>query len=549
MKNFFGWNRTTEPEMVAERPIPDVEIPEQSLPAFVLGDRREHGHELAFVDGSTGRELTVGALTTQVDGVAAGLAGRGVEPGDVFAIYAPNVPEYAVAFHGVTSIGGVVTPLNPRSTTEEVTRQLRETEARHLLTVPALLDTALEAAERTAIEDVFVLGDAPSGTPFSTLVDSDNPTPTVEVDPDDLAVIPYSSGTTGLPKGVELSHRNLVANVAQLSAVRPAEFTADDVTVGVLPFYHIYGMTVIMNQGLKAGTTVVTMPAFDLEPFLEILARRGVTTAYLVPPIILALANAPVVEDYDLSALEVITSGAAPLSTDVAAACADRLDCLVKQGYGLTEASPVTHLTPREPDRVRRGAVGPALPNTECQIVDVETREPLGPGEKGEVLVRGPQVMRGYHGRPAATGAAFENEAAQTDSGGAEIDGGWLRTGDLGVLDAEGYLTVVDRVKELIKYKGHQVAPAELERRLLNQPTIDDAAVVPKPDERAGEIPKALVVPDGDVDPEAVKDAIAERVAPHKRVREVDVVAEIPRSASGKIQRRELIEKHVQDQP
>lgn len=535
--------------MVAESPISDIKIPEQSLPSFILKGREEHDHEPAFVDGSTGRKLTIEAFTTQVDGVAASLAGRGVEPGDVFAIYAPNVPEYAVAFHGVTSTGGVITPINPRSTTEEVTRQLRETAARHLLTVPALLDTAIEAAEGTTIEEVFVLGDAPSGTPFSALVESDDPVPAVDVDPEDPAVIPYSSGTTGLPKGVELSHRNLVANVAQLSAVSPAEFTAEDVTIGVLPFYHIYGMTVIMNQALKAGTTVVTVPAFDLEPFLETLATTGVTTAYLVPPIILALANAPVVEEYDLSALEVITSGAAPLSTDIAKACADRLGCLVKQGYGLTEASPVTHLTPRDPDRVHRGAVGPALPNTECRIVDVETREPLGPGEAGEVLVRGPQIMRGYHGRPAATAEAFEDKVMQAGDEKTGSKDRWLRTGDLGVLDAEGYLTVVDRVKELIKYKGQQVAPAELEKRLLDQPAITDAAVVPKPDERAGEIPKALVVSDGDIDPEAVKDAVAERVAPHKQVREVDVVTEIPRSASGKIQRRQLIEDHVREQP
>jgi acyl-CoA synthetase (AMP-forming)/AMP-acid ligase II len=526
--------------MIAESPFPDIEIPEQSLPSFVLEDRRERSDELAFVEGPTGRELTVEEFAAQVDGIAAGLAERGFERGEVFAIYAPNVPEYAVAFHGVTSIGGVVTPVNSRSSAEEVTRQLGETGARYLLTVPALLDEAGEAAEATAVEEVFVLGDAATGTPFSALLETDDPAPAIDVDPEDLAVLPYSSGTTGLPKGVELTHRNLVANVAQLSAVRPPEFTAEDVTVGVLPFAHIYGMTVIMNQGLRAGTTVVTMPAFDLEPFLNTLAATGVTTAYLVPPIILALANAPIVEEYDLSALETITSGAAPLSAEVARACADRLDCLVKQGYGLTEASPVTHITPRAPEQVRRGAVGPPLPNTECRVVDIETREPLELGEEGEVLVRGPQVMRGYYDRSDATADAFET------TGSAAADDGWLRTGDLGVLDAEGYLTIVDRIKELIKYKGHQVAPAELEKRLLEQPSIAEAAVVPEPDERAGEIPKALVVPDGEIDPEAVKDAIAERVAPHKRVRELEVVEEIPKSASGKVLRRELIEEHVE---
>ncbi len=518
--------------MPFESPFPDVTIPDTSLPEFVLDGAAERGDEPAFVDADTGREVTFAELPAKVDALAAGLADRGFGKGDVFAIYAPNLPEYPVAFHGVTSVGGVVTTVNPLYTVEELTRQLDDTDARFLLTVPPFAEKAREAAEETAVEEVFVLGESEVGTPFPALFDAEAESPDVDIDPEELAVLPYSSGTTGLPKGVELTHRNLIANICQVSGVEPPDFGADDVSVGVLPFYHIYGMTVVMNWHIRAGATVVTVPKFELEPFLETLASHEVSVAYLVPPIVLALAHKPVVEEYDLSALSTITVGAAPLAEDVADACADRLDCLVKQGYGLTETSPVTHLAPRDPEQVRRGTVGPPVPNTACRIVDVETGEDLGPGEEGEVLVRGPQVMRGYYNSPDATTDAF-------------VDG-WLRTGDVGVADEDGYLSVIDRVKELIKYKGYQVAPAQLEGLLLEEPSVADAAVVPKPDEEAGEIPKAFVVPDGEIDTGAVMDAVAERVAPQKEIREMAVVDEIPKSPSGKILRRVLVDEYVE---
>ena len=518
--------------MAVESPFPDVSIPDKSLPEFVLDGVPDRGDTPAFIGADTGRRVTFAELRTRVDALAAGLSTRGFEHGDVFAIYAPNLPEYPVAFHGVTAVGGVVTTVNPLSTVEELTRQLDDTGATCLLTVPPFADKAAEAADATAIEEVFVLGESEIGTPFPALFDTEVDPPDVIVEPDDLAVLPYSSGTTGLPKGVELTHRNLVANLCQMSGVEPPEFDAHDVSIGVLPFYHIYGMNVVMNWHIREGVTVVTAPKFELEPFLETLEEHSVTVAYLVPPIVLRLAQEPLVEEYDLSALSLIGSGAAPLPEEVATACASRLDCLVKQGYGLTEASPTTHFTPRDPDRVRRGTVGPTLPNTECRVVDVETGEDLEPGEEGEILVRGPQVMRGYHNRPDATANAFEDD--------------WLRTGDLGVVDEDGYLRVVDRVKELIKYKGYQVAPAELEGLLMEEPAVADAAVVPKPDRVAGEIPKASVVPDGDIDTDAVKSSVAEHVAPQKKIREIETIDEIPKSPSGKILRRVLIEEHVE---
>jgi acyl-CoA synthetase (AMP-forming)/AMP-acid ligase II len=517
---------------VVASPFPDVTIPDESLPEFVLDGVADRGDDVALVDADTSREVTFAELRARADAVAASLSTRGFARGDVFAIYAPNLPQYPVAFHAVTAAGGVVTPVDPSATVEELTRQLNDTGATHLLTVPSIADGAAEAAASSAVEEVFVLGESEVGSPFRVLIDTEAEPPGVDIGPDDLAVLAYSSGTTGPPKGVELTHRNLVAAVCQMSGSEPPEITDDDVSVGVLPFSHIYGMTVVMNLHLREGVTVVTVPQFAFEPFLDTLEKHRVTVAYLVPPIVRALAQRPVVNEFDLSSLSLIGSGAAPLPTEMANACADRLDCLVKQGYGLTETSGTTHLNPRDPDRIRRGSVGLPVPNTECRVVDVETDEELGVGEQGEVLIRGPQVMQGYHDRPEATANAF------TD--------GWLRTGDLGVVDEDGYLSVIDRVKELIKYNGYQVAPAELETLLTEEPAVTDAAVVPKPDRTAGEIPKAFVVADGDIDTEAVRSTVAERVAPHKRIREMEVVDEIPRSPSGKILRRILIEESVE---
>jgi acyl-CoA synthetase (AMP-forming)/AMP-acid ligase II len=272
----------------------------------------------------------------------------------------------------------------------------------------------------------------------------------------------------------------------------------------------------------------VTLPRFDLEQFLQAIQDYRVTRAYLVPPIILALAKHPLVDSYDLSSLISITSGAAPLGMDVAEACAARLGCIVKQGYGLTETSPVTHATPDE--RNKPGLVGPGLPNTDYKIVDVATGAALGPGREGELCIRGPQVMRGYLNQPEATANTIDRD-------------GWLHTGDVAIVDDEGYVAIVDRIKELIKYKGFQVAPAELEAILAAHPAISDVAVVGSPDAEAGEIPKAYVVARQEIGAEEILAYVARRVAPHKRIRLLEVVDQIPRAASGKILRRVLVER------
>jgi acyl-CoA synthetase (AMP-forming)/AMP-acid ligase II len=327
-----------------------------------------------------------------------------------------------------------------------------------------------------------------------------------------------------------LTHRNLVANICQCEPVLPTR--EDDVVAGILPFFHIYGMLVILNAAIHAGATIVTLPRFDLEQFLKLLQDYEVTRANLVPPIVLALAKHPAVERYRLPRLQAILSGAAPLGEDVARACAERLGCMVIQGYGLTETSPVTHVSPLDPSQIRLASIGKPLPNTECKVVDVATGAELGPNQDGELWIRGPQVMRGYLNGPTATAEALDLQ-------------GWLRTGDLVRVDDDGYFYVVDRLKELIKYRGYQVAPAELEALLLSHPAVADAAVIPSPDEEAGEVPKAFVVRRAGATAGVTEDDllayVAERVAPFKKIRSVEFVAEIPKAASGKILRRVLV--------
>jgi acyl-CoA synthetase (AMP-forming)/AMP-acid ligase II len=327
---------------------------------------------------------------------------RGLRKGDVFAIYAPNCLEYAVAFHAVASIGGITTTVNPLFTADELTHQLIDAGATYLLTIPALLEKAGEAARRAGVREVFVIGKAPDATPFASLSSSCSNVPLAPIDPStDLAALPFSSGTTGLPKGVMLTHANLVANVAQIAACEPV--SEADTLIGVLPFFHIYGLTVLMNFGLAAGATIVMLPRFELGAFLQALESYRVTYAYVAPPVVLALAKQPMVEQFDLSPLRVILSGGAPLSANVAEACRARIGCHVKQGYGLTETSPVTHLGSPDPEHASSGSAGLLLPNTEAMIVSPARGEALGLNMEGELWIRGPQVMNGYLNRPDAT--------------------------------------------------------------------------------------------------------------------------------------------------
>ena len=329
---------------------------------------------------------------------------------------------------------------------------------------------------------------------------------------------------------MELTHANLVSNARQSQGA--IGFTAEDVVVGVAPFFHAIGQNLILPCSLRVGATVVTMPRFDFAGFLELVQRYRATATVVVPPIMLALAGHPLVDDYDLSSLRFLGCGAAPLGAEVEQRCADRLGCPVAQGFGMTEGAATFAIAPL--DAPRRGSAGRLLGGTQARIVDPGGGGDLGPGRTGELWLRGPQVMRGYRNHPEATARTIDPD-------------GWLRTGDLCYLDADGHLFVVDRLKELIKYKGAQVAPAELEQLLCAHPAVADAAVVPRPDPEAGELPVAYVARRADVDAAELQAWVAERVAPYKRLRDVRFVDQVPRSPTGKLLRRTLVEAERAD--
>ena len=513
--------------MIYRNPYPDPEIPDVPLTPFILRHAARLSDKPALIDGPSGRTLTYGQLADGVRRVAAGLARRGFQKGDVFATICPNVPEFAVVFHGVADRGGATTMINPLFTAGEMHRQLADAGARFVLTVPARLAAVREAVAGTRVAEIFVLGESIGATPFHALVEHAGPLPPVAINPgEDVVALPYSSGTGGHPKGVMLTHRNLVASVLGRWPMLPDP--EDDTIVSVSPLFHIAGLSVL-NAYLYAGATLVLMPRFDLQTFLRVLQDCRATRAVLPPPIILELSRNSLVANFDLSRLGLILWGAAPLSEAVARTCQERLGCRLMQLYGLTEGSGSTHLVPPAAED-RPSSTGLPLTGTECKVVDVATGADLSPGQLGEVCVRGPIVMKGYLNQPVATAETIDPE-------------GWLHTGDLGTVDDDGWLTVVDRLKELIKYKAFQVAPAELEAVLLSHPAVADAAVIPSPDEEAGEIPKAFVVLNEEATAEELMEFVAARVAPYKKVRRLEFIDAIPKSASGKILRRVLVER------
>jgi len=508
-------------------PLGSVDIPDVSITEFLLRRVDDHPDKPALVDGMTGRTLTYAELRDAIHHTAGGLAETGFGKGDVLAIMAPNIPEYGVAFHAVALLGGTVTTINPTYTAHEVLHQLVDADAKYLVTIGMFLETAQEAAAGTHVDEIYTFDGAEGSIPFASLMGEAKVSEQVPIDlAEDVAVLPYSSGTTGLSKGVMLTHRNLVANLAQAEPV--LEMDPDgEVLVAVLPFFHIYGMQVLMNGAIANGATVVTMPRFDLELFLGILEDHGVTRAYVVPPIVLAMAKHPLVDDYDLSKLKVLFSGAAPLGAEVSREAAQRTGAQVVQGYGLTETSPVTHATLM--GDTKPGSIGYALPLTEVRIVDPESGSDCAVDQDGEIWIRGPQVMKGYLKNPEATANCIDTD-------------GWFHTGDIGHVDPDGHYYIVDRLKELIKYKGFQVPPAELEALLLTHPSIADAAVIPVPDEEAGELPKAYIVlkPAIPATAHEIMDFVAGHVATYKQIRIVEFIDAIPKSASGKILRRVL---------
>jgi acyl-CoA synthetase (AMP-forming)/AMP-acid ligase II len=381
-------------------------------------------------------------------------------------------------------------------------------------TVPPLRDAAALAGAREVVTLEELAGPGPAAAAVSR--------------PDDLALLPYSSGTTGLPKAVMLTHVQLATAVRQVHAA--TRLSERDTLLAVAPFFHGLGFAVTLAGGLSAGTTLVTLAGFDLERMLALIERHRVTVLVGAPPLLLALAEHPVVDRHDLSSLQLVLAGGAPLAPAVQDAVAARLShAVVGQGWGLTETTVGAAVADRGRDRLP-GSVGRALPNTALRVVDPASGGDLGPGEVGELRVSGLQLTPGYRGRRDATAALIDAD-------------GWLRTGDLGRIDADGNVFVVDRLKDLIKVNGYQVAPAELEALLMTHPAVADAAVIGRPDRRRGEVPVAAVVPRGEVAGEALLARLAAHVAPYKRLHDVRFLAALPRTPTGKLLRRVLVEQ------
>jgi long-chain acyl-CoA synthetase len=500
---------------------------------------RRNGGKTALIDTSCNRRFTFAEYGSLVESLARGLISAGLAPGEVVAIFLPNSWEFAITYHATTLAGGIPTLLNPSYREREIRYQLDNSGAAFLITDSPLLEN-VKLAGLPGLRRVFTTRSfttqvqsaccedfasllRPMSAKFPNAIQNSQET---------IAALPYSSGTTGLPKGVMLSHYNLVANVYQVLGPNAARLTPDDVMLCFLPLYHIYGLTVALTLSLALGSTLVLMPRFDVQKLCALLIQEGVTMMPMVPPAINALCQAAEAGIFPRNhRLRWIKSGAAPLAPELARRLADLTGIIVNQGYGMTEASPVTHVGYIAPPEMNRPAsIGQPLALTDCRILDLDGNE-AAPGEAGELVMRGPQIMLGYWRDPQATAAVLRD--------------GWYFSGDIVRCDADGFYYVLDRSKEMIKYKGFPVAPAEVESLLLEHPAVRDCGVVAKPDLDAGEIPCAFVVLresfiPSDALAKELCDFVADRLSRHKQPREVHFVDVVPRTPSGKILRREL---------
>ncbi len=510
---------------------PPIEYPDCALHGLLKITCARRPDAIALVDGEV--RMSFRELDALSNACARAMRAEGVAPGDRVALLLPNSAAFEIAAFGASKAGAVFTPMNPAYKEAEALHQLHDSGAKLLITTAEGAALAQEVRkDLPTLKAVVSTNDGPAERPrFEDWIGAHSAAavPEPPIHPaQDLVALPYSSGTTGLPKGVMLTHRNLVANYHQFVA---NDYVTDrDSGLLFLPLYHIYG-ALIMGGLVLAGATQVLMKRFTVEDALRLVQEHGITLFYGVPPALLAIAHHEKTGDYDLSSLRYIMSGAAPLPPEVRRIVQERTGVPTFMGYGLTEASPLTHIPPAVASLIREESVGLPVSDEEQRIVDVETGEKQMPvGEAGELILKGPHIMKGYWNAPEATAEALKD--------------GWLYTGDVGRLDEQGYLYLMDRKKEMIKYKGFAVAPAELEALLHAHPDIADAAVVPRTDPEAGEIPVAFVVPreGAEIDEEALMRFVNEKIAGYKHVRAVAFIDAIPKSASGKVLRRLLRE-------
>jgi len=533
-----------EEDKIVRSKWPDAQIPELNVADYVWEHVDQFGSNQALVCGMTGRSYTFQVAHILAKKFGSAMLRMGAKKGDVMGMVLPNIPEFPLVFLGCAGVGMPITTMNPTYRPEEIARQLDNSGAKYIVTIEMFLQNIKQASDiYKGLEKIILIGgggETPEGcVTFQELVKDEDGSfydQDRTCDPvDDIVALPYSSGTTGPPKGVMLTHHNLVSNLVQASQpdvlrVRPyIETGVQEITLAVLPFFHIYAMELIMLYNLRMGHKIITLPKFEPESYIKALTTYKPTFLNLVPPLVSFLATQPVVKSKHLDSVTFVTGGAAPFGPALIESFKEKVAPNViefREGFGMTESSPLTHLQPGE-DAVLGGCGGP-VPNTIAKVVDIETREALGPEQDGELLVSGPQVMKGY----------YRNESATKKT----IEDGWLFTGDIARYDKSGQFTIVDRLKELIKVKGLQVAPSELEDLIRRHSGVLDVAVVGVPDERSGELPRAYVIrKNRNVSEQSIMDYVADRVASHKKLGAgVMFVESLPKNQTGKILRREL---------
>ncbi|KAL6584597.1 4-coumarate--CoA ligase 1 [Orobanche minor] len=531
---------TKSHDIIFRSKLPDIYIPKHlPLHSYCFENISTFSTRPCLINGATDEIHTYEEVELMSRRVAAGLSKLGIRQGDTIMLLLPNSPEFVYAFLGASYIGAVSTMANPYFTPAEVVKQAEASNTKLVITQACHVDKVRGyALEKGGVKLMCI--DAPPQNvgclEFSELTSADErDMPGVEINPEDVVALPYSSGTTGLPKGVMLTHKGLVTSVAQqVDGENPNLYIhSEDVMMCVLPLFHIYSLNSVLLCGLRVGAAILIMQKFDIGPFLELIQRYKVTIGPFVPPIVLAIVKSPVVDEYDLSSVRTVMSGAAPLGKELEDAVRVKFpNAKLGQGYGMTEAGPVLAMClafAKEPFEIKSGACGTVVRNAEMKIVDTETGVSLGRNQPGEICIRGDQIMKGYLNDPDSTEGTIDKD-------------GWLHTGDIGFIDGDDELFIVDRLKEIIKYKGFQVAPAELEALLLNHPNISDAAVVSMKDEQAGEVPVAFVVKSNGstIIEDEVKQFISKQVVFYKRINRVFFVDAIPKSPSGKILRKDL---------